>query len=91
MTMDDIVAMHRDRKALAAFAESAMETYRRLQSELESAHTGEIVAIHPESGEHFLGATLGKANDAAYQKHPDQWIYFVRIGTPNAAIALRTW
>ena len=89
--MDDIVTMHRDKKALAAFADEAMEVYDRLAAELEPAHAGEIVAIDPESGEYFLGATLGKANDAAYQKHPDKWIYFVRIGTPQAAIALRTW
>ena len=89
--MDDVVAMYTDKKLRAAFAEKSMEIYSRLQDELESTHAGEIVAIDPDSGEHFLGATLGKANDAAYQKHPDQWIYFVRIGTPAAAIALRTW
>ena len=89
--MDDVVAMHRDRKAQAGFAEKGKEIYGRLQGELEPAHAGEIVAIDPESGDYFLGATLGKANDAAYQKYPDRWIYFVRIGTPTAAIALRTW
>ena len=49
------------------------------------------MAIDIDSGEYFIGPTLGKANDAAHEKYPDQWIYFVRIGTPEAAIALRTW
>ena len=89
--MDDKIAMHRDKQALAAFAERGMIIYETLRHELESQHAGEIVAIEPDGGEHFVAPTLGKANRAAHQKYPDGWIYFVRIGEPAAAIALRTW
>jgi hypothetical protein len=49
------------------------------------------VAIEPESGDYFVGATLGKANAAAYEKYPDVWVYFARLDDPEAAIALPTW
>ena len=38
-----------------------------------------IVAIEPNSGDHYLGATLGQADAAAYAQHPDEWVYFVRL------------
>ena len=50
-----------------------------------------MVAIEPESGEYFVGGTLGKADAAAYAKHPDAWVYFARLDDPEAAIALPTW
>ena len=50
-----------------------------------------VVAIEPESGAHVVGATLGKANDAAYAQFPDRWLYFVRVDDPTADIVLPTW
>ncbi len=50
-----------------------------------------IVAIEPESGDVFLGKTLGLADKAAFEKYPDQWVYFVRLDNPEAAIPLPTW
>ena len=50
-----------------------------------------IVAIEPESGDWFVGATLGQANVAACAKYPDRWIYFCRLDDPSAEIALPTW
>ena len=50
-----------------------------------------MVAIEPESGEYFVGATLGKADAAAFARYPDKWVYFVRLDDPEAAIALPTW
>ena len=50
-----------------------------------------MVAIEPESGEHYVGATLGKANDAAFEVHPDTWVYFARLDDWEAALALPTW
>jgi hypothetical protein len=67
------------------------EVYEKFRGQLESNHNGEIVAIEPESGEYFVGQTLNDADAKAYAKHPDKWIYFVRIGSPEAAIALKTW
>jgi hypothetical protein len=83
------VAMWQDGKVRAAFEAKAKARLVELQSELEGQ--AGIVAIEPESGDHFLGATLGKANAAAFERHPDQWLYFARLDDPEAAIALPTW
>jgi hypothetical protein len=53
--------------------------------------TGVTAAIEPESGDWFLGATLGQANDAAYLGHPDKWLYFCRLDDSGAEIVLPTW
>ena len=50
-----------------------------------------VVAIEPESGMHFRGETLGKANRLAYEAFPDQWLYFCRLDDPTAEILLPTW
>ena len=50
-----------------------------------------VVAIEPQSGKHFWGETLGKANCLAYEAFPDQWLYFCRLDDPSAEIALPTW
>jgi hypothetical protein len=50
-----------------------------------------IVAIEPESGDWFVGETLGQANAAAYARHPDRWVYFCRLDDPEAEIVLPTW
>ncbi len=42
-----------------------------------------VVAIEPESGDFFVGATLGKADAAAFAKYPDHWVYFVRLDNPS--------
>lgn len=89
--MMDIVAMHKDKKAQAEFARKAMQIYEAHRAEWEAQYAGHIVAIDVDSGDFFIGPTLGKANDLAYAKYPDKWIYFVRIGEPERAIALRTW
>jgi len=73
------------------FIAKAQEVYEALKGELEPAHQGEIVGIHPESGDHFLGRTLNDADQKAFAKYPDQWLYFVRIGSPEAALPLKTW
>ena len=72
------------------------ELMARGRAALEGVHaqldgqTG-VVAIEPESGDWFVGATLGQANAAAYVKYPDQWVYFCRLDDPGAEIALPTW
>jgi len=50
-----------------------------------------VVAIEPESGDWFVGETLGRANAAAYARHPDRWVYFCRLDDPSAEIVLPTW
>jgi hypothetical protein len=83
------VAMWQDKHVKAEFEAKAKERLSELQSELEGK-TG-VVAIEPESGDYFVGASLGKANDAAFAQYPDRWIYFARLDNPEAAIALPSW
>jgi hypothetical protein len=56
----------------------------------ELGHSG-VVAIEPQSGEWFVGATLGRANAAAYARYPDRWVYFCRLDDSKAEIVLPTW
>jgi hypothetical protein len=83
------VAMWTDKTVRAAFEAKAKARLEELSAELEG-QTG-VVAIEPEGGEHFVGATLGKADAAAYEQYPDVWVYFVRLDNPGAAIMLPTW
>jgi hypothetical protein len=83
------VAMWQDKRVKADFEARAQAQLAALEAELQG-QTG-VVAIEPESGEYFVGATLGKANDAAFEKHPDKWVYFARLDDPEAAITLPTW
>ena len=69
-------------------AERAKAIYsRRLQSDLEAAHPNGYVAIEPESGEHFLADSFGRAVAAARAAHPDRISFVIRIGH-SAAIHL---
>jgi hypothetical protein len=80
-----------DKAERQEFITRAREVYEGIRDDLESGHEGEIVAIHPESGEYFLGQTLNQADDKAYAKYPDVWLYFARVGSPEAALPLKTW
>jgi len=83
------VTIWQNSKARNAFEAKAKALFKDLQPKLEG-QTG-VIAIEPESGDYFVGATLGKADAAAYAKYPDTWVYFVRLDNPEAAIALATW
>lgn len=89
--MDEVMAMYKDKATRQAFIGKALEIYGPLQEKLEAAHAGEIVAIEPNSGHHVLGKTLGEADKAMFEKHPDTWVVFIRVGTPDAVIPLKTW
>jgi hypothetical protein len=52
----------------------------RLRPLLDPAHLHAFVAIEPDSGEYFLGATLSEAGVAARKAHPGRLMYFVRVG-----------
>ena len=80
-----------DKDERAEFISRGQAVYEKLKSDLEPAHEGEIVAIHPESGDHFLGKTLNEADEKAFATYPDEWLYFVRLGSPEAALPLKTW
>jgi hypothetical protein len=83
------VTLWQDAKVRSAFEAKAKAALKGLMPRLEG-QTG-VVAIEPDSGDYFVGATLGKADAAAYTRYPDTWVYFVRLDNPEAAIALATW
>ena len=82
-------ALYKDKKARQAFIAKGQEVFEGIKDRLQGQDG--VVAIEPDSGEHFVGKTLGAANDAAFAKHPDTWVYFVRLEDPEAAIPLATW
>lgn len=67
--------------ASALVGAKLLEEYAtRLQSVLEPEHVDEFVAIDPQSGGYFLGATLNAATQAARKAFPDRWTHAMRIG-----------
>ena len=78
-----------DESARQGLLERGRETLERVRAQL--AGQSGVVAIEPESGDWYVGATLGQANDAAYARYPDRWVYFCRLDDPEAEIALPTW
>jgi hypothetical protein len=78
-----------DAQAREALMERGRQAFDRIREQL--AGQDGVAAIEPESGAYFVGPTLGKANDAAYQQYPDRWFYFRRLDDPAAEILLPTW
>ncbi len=65
----------------ASVGELAKSVYtQKLQSQLETEHWGEFVAIEPESGDYFLGKTLSDAIASSRAKYPDRLAHAIRIG-----------
>jgi hypothetical protein len=87
--MSSVMDMYRDKAAREAFAAKAKEVYGKIKGELAGKEG--LVAIEPESGDYFVGQTLGQANEAAFAKYPDRWVYFMRMDDPEAAMPLKTW
>ena len=83
------ISIWQDKKARAAFIAGGKDTFESIKGELEGQEG--VVAVEPESGDYFVGQTLGQADRAAFEKYPDQWVYFVRMDNPEAAIPLPTW
>lgn len=57
----------------------------KLKTLLEPRHTGEFVAIEVESGDYFVGPTIGTALAKASKKYPDKCFYIMRVGYPVVA------
>jgi hypothetical protein len=67
------------------FIERAKQAYdERLAAKLEPEHTGEIVAIEPDSGDYFLGADEIEAADNARTAGQQGPFYFLRVGSRYA-------
>lgn len=52
----------------------------KLKAELEPKHLGEIVAIHVETGDYFLGRDPLEACDKGREKHPGAVFFCRRVG-----------
>jgi hypothetical protein len=52
----------------------------RLQTDLESRHMDQFVAIEPESGDYFLADTFDEAVKSARTKYPSRLSHTIRIG-----------
>jgi hypothetical protein len=85
------ISIWQDKDARSAFIARGREAFEGIRGELEGQEDAGIVAIEPESGDYFVGKTLGQADRAAFEQYPDQWVYFVRVDDPEAAIPLPTW
>jgi hypothetical protein len=78
-----------DEGARQALMEQGRAVLGRVRADLDG-QSG-VVAVEPESGDWFLGETLGQANAAAYVVYPDRWVYFCRLEDASAEIVLPTW
>ncbi len=83
------IAIWQDKEARQAFVARGVDAFEKIRGKLEGKNG--VVAIEPESGDYFVGATLGQANNAARQQYLDQWLYFVRLDNPGAALPLPIW
>ncbi len=85
------ISIWQDKKAREAFIAQGKEAFERIKDEIAGREDAVIVVIEPQSGDTFVGRTMGQANQAAFGEYPDQWMYFVRVDDPEAAIPLPTW
>lgn len=53
---------------------------QRLKARLETDQVDSFVAIEPDSGDYFLGATLSEAIQSARIAHPDRLSFALHIG-----------
>ena len=85
------ISIWKDKKSRQSFIEKGKQVFEAVRAELAAEGEAVIAAIEPETGEYFVGKTLGEANRAAAEKHIDKWMYFVRVNDPDSAIPLPTW
>ena len=85
------ISIWKDKAARQDFIAKGKDIFREIKGELEDLEGAAVVAIEPQSGDYFVGGTLGQADRAAFEQYPDQWVYFVRVDDPEAAIPLPTW
>jgi hypothetical protein len=70
---------------LADLARRATAVYnQQLRSRLETEAKGQFVAIEPDSGDFFLGATLSEAIGASRKAYPNKLAYGMRVGQSAA-------
>lgn len=64
-------------------SEKGKEIYQSLKATLEPEHKGEYLVIEVESGDYFIGETIGKARKKAQKKYPEKVFYLIKIGYPG--------
>ncbi len=60
-------------------SERAEEVYSHIQDKLKG-NEGKFIAIEPESGDYFIGATLLEAYEKGKTKFPGRGFFYKRIG-----------
>lgn len=83
------ITMWQDRSVREAFLARGEERFAEIRDQLPEI--AGVTAIEPDSGDIFVGETLGQANEAARQQYLDCWLYFIRVDNPEAAIPLPVW
>jgi hypothetical protein len=78
-----------DVSARRELVEKGREAFERIKGQLQVERG--VVAIEVDSGDHFVGTTLGRANEGARVRYPDRWLYFRRLDDPKAEMILPTW
>ena len=71
MPSDDSIDLAR--KALAYYDQN-------LRMRLEDSNPDDFVAIHPDTGEYFIGRSLSEAIQAARIANPDRIPFTLRVG-----------
>ena len=60
--------------------QQARQIYEQHRAALEAEHSGQFVAIEPQSGEDFIAGTFDDAVRAARATHPSRVSHTIRIG-----------
>ena len=68
------------RKRASLIAQGKRIYEEKLKMLLEPTHSGEYIAIEPDSGRYFLGPTDAAATNAARAAIPDRIFYLMRVG-----------
>jgi hypothetical protein len=63
----------------------------RYQENLERSHRDHFVAIEPDSGDYFIGATLSEAAAAARNAYPERRAFVLRVGHRTAVHLGQLW
>jgi len=57
---------------------------QRLRADLEKTNLNDFLAVEPDSGQYFLGATLSEAAYKARQALPGKRCFLIRVGHRSA-------
>lgn len=64
----------------------ARSIYEKIERQLDARLKGGIVAIEVESGEYFVGPTVGEAAATVRTRHPEKPLHFFRVGFPSVYV-----